>query len=128
MLMTPPRCWRNLDDCKPMHSIEALPPNMTDADYDALEGGSLQPYSFVCAGCVRESARAVPQDAYRLCWVNDQVDEMGEYDEQDVAHQIAVLSQLQAIISARRTAQGFITVPADDGTMITVETMTGEAA
>lgn len=104
MLMRPPRCWRNREDCKPYHSVEALPEDMSEADWEALEGGSLQPYSFVCAGCVREEDRVVPRDAYRMCWVNEVVDEMGEYDEQDLAHQLAVIGQTLAIIAAQRTA------------------------
>ena len=118
MLMTPPRCWRNRPDCSPLHSIEALPDNMTDEKWDALESGALDPLSYVCAGCVRVADRVVPQDAYRVCWVNDEVDEMGEYDEQDVAHQLAVLSQLLAIIAARRTNRDTMEVPDDHGGMM----------
>lgn len=111
MLMTPPRCWRKLDDCSPLHSIEGgLPENMAPSDWDDLESGALDPPTFICAGCVREDARAIPQDAYRVCWVNDEVDEMGEYDEQDLAHQVAVLGQALAIIAARRVNSGTIDV------------------
>lgn len=111
MLMKPPRCWRNLPECEPLHSIEALPPNMDDAAWTALETGETNPLSFVCAGCVREADRVVPRDAYRVCWMNDEVDEMGEYDEQDLAHQAAVITQAMAIIAARRIAGGMIEVP-----------------
>lgn len=110
MIMKPPRCWRNLTECEPLHSVEGLPPNMTDADYDALEGGTMQPASFICGGCVKEEARAIPQDAYRMCWVNDEVDEMGEYDEQDITHQMLVMSQVLAIIASRRVNGGTIDV------------------
>lgn len=118
MLMKPPRCWRNRTDCTPLHSIEGgLPAEMSDRDWDALESGALNPPSFVCGGCVKVSERVVEQDAYRLCWVNDDVDETGEYDEQDIAHQMAVLSQMLGIISARRTASGTIHVLDDDGSL-----------
>lgn len=111
MLMKPPRCWRNRDDCEPYHSVEGLPENMTEDMFIALEEGALAPNSFVCAGCVSVAERAIPQDAYRVCWKNDLVDEMGEYDEQDLAHMAAVITQTQAIIASRRTNGGMIEVP-----------------
>lgn len=115
MLMTPPRCWRNREDCSPLHSVEALPPMESDQDWDRVESGDLDPSSFVCGGCVRVADRGLPQDAYRLCWKNEVVDEMGEYDEQDIAHQLAVLSQMFAIIAARRTNRPQIEVLDDEG-------------
>lgn len=126
MLMSPPRCWRNLPDCQPMHSVEGGLPEDPEAFLDFMDNSTAAPPSFVCGGCVSEANRAVPQDAYRLCWVNGEVDEMGEYDEQDIAHQMAVLSQMLGIIAARRTASGHIDVPADAGGFIRVETEGGD--
>ncbi|USN15195.1 hypothetical protein KIKIMORA_00480 [Brevundimonas phage vB_BpoS-Kikimora] len=118
MLMSPPNCWRKRTDCIPMHAVEALPPIETDEDWERLEAGDIEPFSFVCGGCVRVDSRAVPQDAYRVCWKNDVVDDMGEYDEQDIAHQMAVLSQMLAIIAARRTRRDHIEVPDDEDGLI----------
>lgn len=83
---------------------------MTEADFEALENGSLKPVSFICAGCVHDAERAIPQDAYRVCWSNAEVDEIGEYDEQDLTHQLAVISQALAIIASRRVNGGTIDV------------------
>lgn len=102
MLMTPMRCWRNRTDCKPMHSIEGFDEPLTDDRLDLLEAGKIAPGSFVCCGCVDEAERIIPQDAYRVCWKNDEIDELGDWDEQDLAHHVAVLSQAMAIIAAKR--------------------------
>lgn len=118
MLIKPPRCWRNRSDCEPLHSVEAIPENMTKEDWGDLEGGRLDPDSFVCGGCVKEPERVIPQDAYRVCWKNDEVDEMGEYDEQDIAHQLTVLSQMVACIASRRTNSGMIEVPTEQGSPV----------
>lgn len=115
MLMPPPRCWRNRTDCEPLHAIEALPEVMSDDDWTALETGAMDPPSFVCAGCVRPADRAIAQDAYRVCWKNDAVDEIGDYDEQDLAHTAAVIVQAMAIIATRRVNGGMIDVPTLQG-------------
>ena len=115
MLMRPPRCWRTRSDCEPLHSIEGFDADLTETDMIDLEEGRKDPDSFVCCGCVAEAERVIPQDAYRVCWRNDEIDELGEWDEQDLAHHVAVLSQALAIIAARRTAGGMIDVPTTQG-------------
>jgi hypothetical protein len=110
MLMKPPRCWRNRSDCEPLHSVEGLPPNMTEEDFIALEMGELEPDSFICAGCVQPEGRILQQDAYRLCFKNDVGDEMTDNDEQDLTHLMAVISQALAIIASRRINSGTIDV------------------
>ncbi len=55
--------------------------------------------------------RVIPQDAYRICWKNPQVDEMGEYDEQDITHQMLVMSQALAVVATRRVNGGMVEVP-----------------
>jgi hypothetical protein len=115
MMMKPARCWRARTDCEPLHSIEGLPENMSEADWDALESGKMEPKSFVCAGCVVQAERVIPQDAYRVCWKNDVVDELGEWDEQDLTHHVAVLGQALAIIASRRVNSGMIDVPTEQG-------------
>lgn len=54
--------------------------------------------SFVCCGEVKEHARSIPQDRYRLCWKNPVVDEMGEYDKRDLIDQMSVIAQAISII------------------------------
>lgn len=106
-LNLPPKCWRNRADCEPLHMIDAAPPDITEEQFFTFD---YEPRSFVCAGCVAESNRAIPQDAYRVCWKNDEVDEMGEYDEQDLTHLISVVAQALAVIATRRVNSGTIDV------------------
>lgn len=113
MIEKPIKCWRNRDDCEPLHSIESFPEALSDPEafFNAMQDGTLEAQSFICCGCIAEGARTIPQDAYRVCWKNDAVDEMGGYDEQDLTHQMAVLSQAVAIIATRRVNGGMIAVP-----------------
>lgn len=49
--------------------------------------------SFVCCGRVAEEHRGIPQDRFRLCWKNSDVDEMGDYDDADMKDTISVIAQ-----------------------------------
>ncbi len=111
-LNLPERCWRRRDDCEPLGAVDAPPDGITEDQYYAAD---YDPHSFVCFGCVAEGSRGLPQDAYRLCWKNPAVDEMGDYDEQDVAHTMLVLSQGMAVIATRRVNRGMVDVPARQG-------------
>ena len=109
----PFKCWRDRDDCEPLHSVESFgdfEPE-TEQDFEEIMSGAREPDSFVCAGCVHDSNRAVPQDAFRLCWKNDQVDEIGEYDEQDLTHTMMVISQALGVLATRRVKGETIEVP-----------------
>jgi hypothetical protein len=106
------KCWRGRDDCTAFAAIEAPPPDTSDEQMATLD---FAPISFVCCGCVREDARIVPQDAYRLCFKNAEVDDMSDNDEQDLAHLLAVISQALAAIAARRVNGGMIEVPTEQG-------------
>lgn len=53
--------------------------------------------SFVCSGHIDEVARTIPQDEFRLCWVSKTVDEMGDYDQQDIIDTVSVLSQALSV-------------------------------
>ncbi len=90
---------------------------MTEEDWTALETGGMQPDSVICAGLIDEAERDPPQDAYRICWMarDGEVDEMGDYDECDLTHQLAVISQALAIIAARRVNGGTIDVLTQQG-------------
>lgn len=107
-LNLPPRCWRRRDDCEPLSAIDAPPVGLSEKAFLAFD---YDPLSFVCCGCVAEERRSIPQDAYRLCWKTPIVDEMGDHDEQDLSHQLAVVSQAIAVIATRRVNGGMIEVP-----------------
>lgn len=113
----PPRCWRGRDDCDPLHSVESFGPgeaNFDEVDFDAIANGERNPISFVCCGCVAEKARTdCPQDAYRVCWKNELVDEIGDYDEQDLTHTLMVISQALGVLATRRVNSGIIEVPTE---------------
>lgn len=118
-LMNFPVCWRRRDDCQPFHTIEAV--GDQDLTEEQFENFEYDPVSYVCCGCVAEAARCVPQDAYRVCCKNAVVDEMGDYDEQDLAHLQAVVSHALAVIATRRVNSGTVIVPVEEG-LKTVET------
>ncbi len=69
-------CTRGLESCQAIRCIKS----------------DTGPMSFVCAGEIHPSSRAPKQDAWRLCWKNADVDEMGDYDTRDLADTMAVLS------------------------------------
>jgi len=103
-----PRCWRDRTDCEPIQAIDSAPDGLSNEQICELD---YTPTSFVCCGIMAEGERPVPQDAYRLCWKNDAVDEMGCYDEQDLAHQAAVITTALAMISTRRVNGGTVEIP-----------------
>jgi len=107
-LNLPPRCWRRRDDCEPLGAVDAPPAGLSE---DAFLAFDYDPFSFVCCGCVAEDRRSLPQDAYRLCWKTPVVDEIGDYDEQDIAHTMLVFAQALAVIATRRVNGGMIGVP-----------------
>lgn len=113
MLMKPFRCWRNRTDCEPLHSIEAMPEDMTPEEYESPE---FNPKSFVCCGIVHDEARAdLPQDCYRLCFKNEVTDEMSDNDLQDLTHIVAVVGQAIAITATRMVNSGTVQVPTMQG-------------
>lgn len=111
-IMLPPRCWRRRDDCEPLGAIDVPPPGLAEEQFFAAD---YDPDSFVCCGCISPEKRSIPQDAYRVCWKNRSVDELGDYDEQDLAHQVSVMTQAMAVISTRRVNGGMIEVPTRQG-------------
>lgn len=112
MLMKPFRCWRNRDDCEPLHSIEAMPADMTPEEYESPD---FNPASFVCCGLNHSGSRELEQDCYRLCFKNDATDEMSDNDIQDLTHIVAVVGQALAISATRMVNAGSVSVPAMQG-------------
>ncbi len=111
-IMLPPRCWRRRADCEPLAAVDVPPEGTTE---EAFFAAAYDPDSFVCCGLVAPEARPVPQDAYRVCWKNRNVDELGAYDEQDLAHQTMVMAQAMAVVATRRVNGGTIEVPTIQG-------------
>ncbi len=76
----PERCLRGRDDCQPL--------SLLASDEDT---------SFVCCGHSDPESRTVEQDRFRVCWKNDMVDEMGDYDERDMKDTMSVLAQALSV-------------------------------
>jgi hypothetical protein len=111
-IMLFPKCLRGRDDCEPFDAIDAPPEGVTEEQIMMVD---YEPVSFVCVGCISEEKRKLPQDAYRVCWKNPVVDEMGNYDEQDLTHMSACVGRALAVISTRRVNGGMIDVPTEQG-------------
>lgn len=110
--MTPFRCWRGRDDCEPLHSIEATPPDLTPEEYESPD---FSPASFVCCGINHSDSRETKQDCYRLCFKNAETDQISDNDLQDLTHVAAVIAQALAITATRMVNGGTIQVPTMQG-------------
>lgn len=115
MLMTPQSCWRGRTVCEPLHAIEGLPDDITREEFEAPD---FRPESFVCCGLNHASSRELPQNAYRLCFVNEVSDEITDNDLQDLTHISAVISQALAISATRIVNSGSVTVPTAQGDVL----------
>lgn len=124
-LMTIGKCFRNRKDCQSFHVIEASPPEGTTEDQ--ILDLDFEPNSFVCCGCIAPEKRELMQDAYRLCFKNDVVDDMTDNDEQDLVHLVAVIMTALAVVASRRIRRGYIDVPStfDGDAMVAVNTRQG---
>jgi len=112
MLMKPFRCWRNRTDCEPLHSIEAVPPDLSPDQYESPD---FNPVSFVCCGINHAEGREFAQDSYRFCFKNEATDEMSDNDLQDLTHMAAVVTQALAITATRMVNNGTVEVPTAQG-------------
>lgn len=123
-LMTIGKCFRNRKDCQSFHVIEAPPADATDEQLDALD---FEPVSFVCCGCIAPEKRGVLQDAYRVCFKNQFVDDMSDNDEQDLVHLVTVIMTALAVVASRRVTRGYVDVPAsfDGDSLVAVNTRQG---
>lgn len=126
-LMTIGKCFRNRKDCQSFHVIEATP---SDATEDQIDNLDFEPASFVCCGCIAPEKRGVMQDAYRVCFKSEHVDDMSDNDEQDLVHLVTVIMSALAVVASRRVSRGYIDVPAsiDEPTMVSVNTKQGVVA
>lgn len=81
MIILPEKCLRCLKDCEPLAQIE-----------------SDDKSSFICVGKNDGTTRKVNQDKYRLCWHNEETDEMHDYDQRDLTDQASVIIQALSVI------------------------------
>jgi len=80
MLYLPEKCLREKEDCQPLSQIES-----TDHQ------------SFVCCGYSDKNSRTLEQDRFRLCWKNNYIDEIGDYNEIDLTDTVSVIIQALSI-------------------------------
>ena len=104
------KCWRGYKDCCSFQAIDSPPEGISDEDRWER---NYTPTSFVCCG--QNTTSTLPQDAYRLCFKNDVVDEVSDNDEQDLTHILAVVAHALAVIATEKVNSGFITVPTAQG-------------
>lgn len=76
----PDRCLRDRGDCRPLAQVAS----------EGLE-------SFICCGHNMAVSRSIPTDRFRVCWKNDQVDELSDWDERDMKDTISVLAQALSV-------------------------------
>ena len=76
----PEKCLRNRDDCQPLAQIES----------DCRE-------SFICCGLNDPSKRTILVDRFRVCWKNDVIDELSDWDERDIKDTMSVLTQALSV-------------------------------
>ena len=108
-LMLFPRCFRNRDDCEPIHCVDACPSETTEEQMMTLD---YEPESFVCSGCV--SNPEVKQDKYRLCFKNHCSDEMTDNDLQDLTSIVSVVGAALNLDAVRKVNQGVVEIPAEN--------------
>jgi len=79
-LYLPEKCLRSCKDCSPLSQIES----------DDCQ-------SFICCGQNDETTRKEKQDRFRLCWHNEYINEMTNWDERDIKDTLSVLTQALSI-------------------------------
>lgn len=79
----PDNCPRGRDDCQPLSQI-------------------ITPDGFVCCGHNSRESRVLDQDRFRLCFKNDETDEMSDNDEYDLHSLISIISQALVLDHLKR--------------------------
>lgn len=82
MIELPEKCPRNLspDVCRPLSQILADDKS-----------------SFICCGHSHRDFRKIKDDRFRLCWKNDEIDEMSDWDERDIKDTMSVMAQALSV-------------------------------
>ena len=76
----PQLCPRSLTDCEPLAQI-------------LVDDG----VGFVCCGHNDSTTRRVKNDRFRVCFRNEVIDEMVDWDERDIKDHISVLAQALSV-------------------------------
>ena len=76
MIKLPDACLRHLSGCQPLAQIES-----DDSS------------SFICCGINGRQ----DEDRFRLCWVNQVIDEMSDWSERDIKDTTAVMAQALSV-------------------------------
>lgn len=105
-----PKCWRDRDDCKPIHCIDGTDRELTEEEYINFD---YTPASFVCSGFISKKDREIEQDAYRLCFKNSCVDEMTDNDMQDLTSVMSVCSMALCYDACVKHSNGIVETPAE---------------
>ena len=83
----PEKCLRGRSDCRPLSQVAA--------DDET---------SFFCCGANDIATRKVPDDAFTLCFKNDDIDERTNWDRRDMLDQASVIAQALSIDENSRVA------------------------
>lgn len=76
MINLPEKCLRNETNCSPLSQV------VSDCKT-----------SFICCGHNDGTNRSFPDDRFRLCWVNQNIDDISDFDERDIKDTISVMAQ-----------------------------------
>ena len=76
----PEKCLRDRNDCEPLAQIQS-------------DCGS----SFWCCGRNDGATRKIERDEFRVCWKNEEIDEMSDWDKRDITDTISILAQALSI-------------------------------
>lgn len=79
MIVLPDECLRGLD-CEPYAQIK-----------------SRCGESFICCGLNSPEERTFPQDKFRVCWKNSEIDDMSDWDRRDLIDTISVMAQALSV-------------------------------
>jgi len=105
-LMLYPKCWRDRQDCEPIHCIDGVSQELTEEQVMTL---NYKPDSFVCSGVASNPEQE--RDQYRLCFKNSATDEMSDNDIQDLTSIISVAAAALNLDAVRKVNTGSLEIP-----------------
>lgn len=105
-IMLYPKCWRDRNDCQPIHCIDGVNHELTEEQMMTLD---YEPESFVCSGVAADPA--LQRDQYRLCFKNPFTDEMSDNDIQDLTSIISVAAAALNLDAVRKVNTGVLEIP-----------------
>lgn len=105
-LMLYPKCWRDREDCDPIHCIDGVNEDLTE---EQMMNFDYTPDSFVCSGVASDPE--LKRDQYRLCFKNSVVDDMSDNDIQDLTSIISVAAAALNLDAVRKINTGVLEIP-----------------